>query len=94
VVFAISHPLRAQKALSRTNALPGFFEVLHSLFENGVFVGHDHSIRSGIFRSPDYCVFSREFPYQRLEVAGRVPGNILRVLRSHLRQPSPLPGNR
>jgi hypothetical protein len=31
-------------------ALPGFLEVVHRLFEDGVFVGHDRSIRAGIFR--------------------------------------------
>ncbi len=84
MVLAISHTLRAHEALSRPDALSGFLEVIHRLFEDGVFVGHDKSIRVGIIRSPDYCVFSREFPYQRLEVAGRAPGNVLRVLGTHL----------
>jgi hypothetical protein len=41
--------------------LPGFLEVLHRLFEDGVFIGHDRSIRtSGSLRSPDCFAFSRE----------------------------------
>jgi hypothetical protein len=95
VVLAIGHALRAHEALSRPDALPGLLEVLHSLFEDGVFVGHDRSIRtSDILRSPDYFAFSRKFPYQRREVAGRVPGYVLRVLWAHLQRPNPLPGNR
>jgi hypothetical protein len=80
VVLAIGHPLRAHEALSRPDALPGFLEVVHRLFEDGVFVGHDRSIRAGILRSPDCFAFSRAFPYQRREVAGCVPGYVLRVL--------------
>jgi hypothetical protein len=45
VVLAIGHALRAHEALSRPDALPGFLEVLHSLFQDGVFVSHDKSIR-------------------------------------------------
>jgi hypothetical protein len=60
VVLAICHTLRAHETLSRTYALSGFIEVVHSLFENGVFVGHDQSIRVGILRSPDCFAFSRE----------------------------------
>jgi hypothetical protein len=45
VVLAIGHTLRAQEALGRPDALPGFLEVVHRLIENGVFVGHDKSIR-------------------------------------------------
>ena len=85
MVLAIGHTLRAHEALGCPYALPGFLEVVHRFFEDGVFVGHDHSIRSGIFRSPAYCVFSRELPYQSREVAGCVPGYVRRVLRSHLR---------
>ena len=33
----------------------------------------------------------REFSYQRREIAVRVPGNVIRVLRTPLRQPNPLP---
>jgi hypothetical protein len=33
----------------------------------------------------------REFPYHRREIAGRVPGYVLRVLRTPLRQPNHLP---
>jgi hypothetical protein len=67
------------------DALAGFLEVVHRLFEDGVFVGHDKSIRvGGILRSPNYFTFSSEFPSQRLKVAGRVPDYVLRVLRAHL----------
>jgi hypothetical protein len=41
VVLAISHTLRAHEALSRPDTLPGFLEVVHRLFEDGVFVGHE-----------------------------------------------------
>jgi hypothetical protein len=57
VVLAIGHALRSHEALSRPYALPGFLEVIHRLFEDGVFVGHDRSIRAGILRrvgEPDY----------------------------------------
>src|SRR5215208_637706 len=33
------------EALGRPDALPGFLEAVHRLFEDGVFVGHDRSIR-------------------------------------------------
>jgi hypothetical protein len=52
VVLAISHTLRAHEGLSRPDTLPGFLEVVHRLFKNGVFVGHDQSIRTlSILRS-------------------------------------------
>ena len=54
MVLAIGHALRAHEALSRPDALSGFLEVVHRLFENGVFVSHDQSIRAGILRSPDW----------------------------------------
>jgi hypothetical protein len=60
VVLAIGHALRAHEALGRPYALPGFLEVVHRLLEDGVFVGHDRSIRVGIFRSLDCLAFSRE----------------------------------
>jgi hypothetical protein len=41
VIFAFGHTLRAHEALGRPNTLPGFLEVLHRLFEYGVFVGHE-----------------------------------------------------
>ena len=54
VVLAIGHTLRAHEALSRPDALPGFLEVLHRLLKDGVFVGHELSIRTcGSLRSPD-----------------------------------------
>jgi hypothetical protein len=83
MVLAIGHALRAHEALSRPDPLPGFLEVIHRLVEDGVFIGHDPSIRVGIIRSLDYCVVSRELPYPSREVAGRVPGYVLRVLRPH-----------
>ena len=83
VVLAIGHALRAHEALGRSDALSCFLEVVHSLFEDGVFVGHDQSIRAGILRSPDPCVFSHELPDQRREVAGHVPDDVLRVLGTY-----------
>jgi hypothetical protein len=47
VVLAIGHALRAHEALSRPYALPCFLEVVHRLFEDGVFISHDKSIRTG-----------------------------------------------
>src|SRR5215210_2037633 len=55
MVLAFCHTLRTHKALSRPYALPGLLEVVHRLFEHGVFVGHTRSIRVGILRSP-YCL--------------------------------------
>jgi hypothetical protein len=46
VILAFSHTLRAHEALGRSDALPCFLEVIHRFFENGVFVGHDGSIRT------------------------------------------------
>ena len=60
MVLVFGHTLRAHEALSRSDALPGFLEVVHRLFEDGVFVVHDQSIRTGILRSPDCFPFSRE----------------------------------
>jgi hypothetical protein len=41
--------------------LRGFLEVVHRLFEDGVFGGHEKSIRAGsVLRSVDYFAFSRE----------------------------------
>jgi hypothetical protein len=61
VVLAIGHTLRAHEALSCSDALPGFLEVVHRLFEDGVFICHDRSIRtSGSLRSLDCFAFSRE----------------------------------
>ena len=59
MVLAIGHTLRAHEALSRPYTLPGFLEVVHRLFEDGVFIGHDRSIRTDILRSLDCCAFSR-----------------------------------
>ena len=54
VVLAIGHTLGAHEALSRPDALSGFLEVVHRLFEDGVFFGHELSIRTcGSLRSPD-----------------------------------------
>jgi hypothetical protein len=46
VVLAIGHTLRVHEALGSPDALPGFLEVVHRLFEDGVFVSHEKSIRS------------------------------------------------
>jgi hypothetical protein len=45
VVLAIGHALRAHAALGRPDALTCLLEVVHRLFENCVFVGHDLSVR-------------------------------------------------
>ena len=63
MVLAIRHTLRAHEALGRPDALPGFLEVVHRLFEDGVFVGHERSIRTSGIRSLDAFVFCRENPY-------------------------------
>ena len=41
MVLAIGHTLRAHEALGRSDALPGFLEVVHRLVKDGVFVGHE-----------------------------------------------------
>jgi hypothetical protein len=41
VILAIGHALRAHEALSRSDALSGFLEVVHRLFQDAVFVGHE-----------------------------------------------------
>jgi len=60
VVLAIGHALGAHEALGCPDALPSFLEVVHRLFNNVVFVGHDRSIRVGILRSADCFTFPRE----------------------------------
>ena len=63
VILAIGHTFRAHEALGGPDALSGFLEVVRRLFEDGVFIGHDQSMRTGgIFRSPDCYTFSREHP--------------------------------
>jgi hypothetical protein len=47
MVLAFGHALIAHQALSRPDTLSGFLEVVHRLFENGVFVSHEKSIRTG-----------------------------------------------
>jgi hypothetical protein len=47
VVLAFGHTLRTHQALSCSDALPGFLEVVHRLVKDGVFVAHDKSIRTG-----------------------------------------------
>jgi hypothetical protein len=47
MVFAIGYALGTHEVLGRPDTLPGFLEVVHRLFEDGVFVGHDRSIRPG-----------------------------------------------
>jgi hypothetical protein len=41
VVLAIGHALGAHEALGRPDTLSGFLEVIHRLFEDGVFVSHE-----------------------------------------------------
>jgi hypothetical protein len=61
VVLAIGHALRAHEALGCPDALSGYLEVIHRFFEDGVFVGHDKSIRAGgIIRSLDCFALSRD----------------------------------
>ena len=60
MVLTFRHALSAHEALGRPDALSGFLEVVHRLFEDGVFVGHDRSIRTRIIRSPDCFTFPRE----------------------------------
>ena len=55
--------VRAHEALGRPDALPSFLEVIHRLFEDGVFFGHDKSIRTSGIRSLDAFVFCRENPF-------------------------------
>ena len=50
MVFAIGHALRAHEALGCPDALPGLLGVIHRVFENGVFIGHDQSIWVGILQ--------------------------------------------
>ena len=40
MVLAIGHTMRAHEALGCSDALPGFLEVVHRLFEDGSFVGY------------------------------------------------------
>jgi hypothetical protein len=73
VVLAISHALRAHETLGRPDTLPGFLEVVHCLSENGVFVGHDRSIRRSSIRSLYYFAFSREHAdWELLRNRGRI----------------------
>ena len=46
MIFAIGHTLRTHEALGSPYALSGLLEVVHRLSEDGVFVGHDKSIRA------------------------------------------------
>jgi hypothetical protein len=65
VVLPIGHALRAHEVLRCPDALPGLLEVVHRLFEDGIFAGHDLCIRTGsVLRSPDCFAFFREFPHQ------------------------------
>jgi hypothetical protein len=75
VVLAIGHALRTHEALSRPDAPSGLLEVIHRLFEDGVFVGHDRSIRAGILRSPDRFAFAREHAdWELLRKRGQMKG--------------------
>jgi hypothetical protein len=57
---------KAHEAMGRPDALSGFLEVVHRLFENGVFVSHDRSIRiSSVLRSLDCSAFSASTPPPR-----------------------------
>ena len=52
MVLVISHALRAHEALSGPDALPSLLEVIHRLFEDGVFVGQKRSIRTSASFTP------------------------------------------
>src|SRR5215208_4483107 len=70
--------------------LSGFLEVVHRLFENGVFVSHDRSIRiSSVLRSPRLFRLLPRAPAPQLLGLGvyRLHGRALRGARSLL----PLP---
>jgi hypothetical protein len=58
VILPIGHTLRAHWALGRPDALPGFLEVVHRFLKDGVLVGHDVIIRTGLLRSPHRFAFS------------------------------------
>jgi hypothetical protein len=75
MVLAIGHALRSHEALSRPYALPGFLEIVHSLVKDGVFVGHDQSIREGSVRSLD-C-----FASHASTAMGAAPGYRLKMPR-------------
>jgi hypothetical protein len=66
VVLAIGHALRTHEALGRSDSLPGFLEVVHRFFEDGVFVGHDKSIRTGILRRVGELGYPSRSPGPRL----------------------------
>ena len=70
VVLAIGHALRAHEALSRPDALPGLLEVVHRLFEDGVFVGHERKYTSRhppITRSLAFSCEQAEYERKRKE---------------------------
>jgi hypothetical protein len=74
VVLAIGHTMRTHEALSRPDALPGFLEVVHRLFEDGVFVSHERSIRAGsVLRSLDCFAFLTRAPLQAPRGRGSCP---------------------
>jgi hypothetical protein len=74
VVLAFGHTLRAHEALGSPYALPGFPEVIHRLFEDGVFVGYDQSIRmGGVLRSLDCFAFLTRAPLQAPRGRGSCP---------------------
>ncbi len=60
MVLAFRHPLRTHEVLSRPYAHSGFLEVIHRLFEDGVFVGHEQSIWTGSIRLLDCFSFPDE----------------------------------
>jgi hypothetical protein len=82
MVLAISHTLGAHEALGRPYTLPGFLEVVHRLFENGVFVGHDRSIRTGIIRSLDCFAHSRKRALLRREADKEVSSSASTTVRT------------
>jgi hypothetical protein len=72
-VCCFGHALRTHEAQSRPYGLTGFLEVVHRFFENGVFVGHECSMRVGILRSSDCFAFSRDHAdWSLLRKSGRM----------------------
>jgi hypothetical protein len=85
VVLAIGHALRAHEALSRSDALAGLPEVVHRPFENGVFVGHDGSIRAPGGRARANQTLGDPYPHgQEKSMLRRVPFVSARAVRSKL----------
>jgi hypothetical protein len=85
IVLAFGYALRAHEALGRPDALPGFLQVVHRLFEDAVILSHDRSIRtSGSLRSADCFTFSLEQAEYAREREDRGRGSLGSRLLIHL----------